>query len=97
MLKPLHNKLLPFQDIHLDKWTSAEKEGGWGPGVGECEVEFEWGQLEIIKDMCENGVGICLSPSVVLGERESGDWVRRMGAFAALCLTNSAFYTMKVL
>jgi hypothetical protein len=46
VLKPLHNKLLPFQDIHLDEWTSAEKEGGWGPGVDECEVEFEWGTVE---------------------------------------------------
>jgi hypothetical protein len=40
---------------------------------------------------------VFLAPSFWVGERETCDWVRRMGVFAALCLINSGFYTMELL
>ena len=63
-------------------------------GARGARWSLSGGQWKRIKDMCENGVGISLSRSVVLGERETCDWVRRMGVFAALCLIKSGFYTM---
>jgi hypothetical protein len=72
VLGPLHRKLLRFYTILFDEWTGAENEAN-------ARWSSSGGQWKRIKDMwicgggclCEDGVGIYLSRSVVSWKKEN--------------------------